>query len=106
MEYKFRNIITDNEGEFCPYGGMASEDVEGMLRPSGRRAEDVTAAEIQNAIIHALLLTQQLNIATRQTVPVRAEINSSPIPATSATCEGAGSPPSSTPLSAGLAPAS
>lgn len=46
---------TDNEGESCFYGGMASEDVEGMLRPLGRRAEDVTAAEIQNAIIHALL---------------------------------------------------
>jgi len=45
---------THDGGEICLYGDKTSEDVEGMRRPSGRRTEDVTAAEIQKAIIHAL----------------------------------------------------
>jgi very-short-patch-repair endonuclease len=51
---EFDGDETDDEGEDCLSRVGASEDVEGTTQSSGRRAEDVTATEIQNAIIHAL----------------------------------------------------
>ena len=51
---EFDGDETDDEGEDCLSRFGSSEDVEGTTQSSGRRAEDITATEIQNAIIHAL----------------------------------------------------
>jgi very-short-patch-repair endonuclease len=51
---KFNDNRIDDEDEDRLHKHGSLKDIEGTLRSSGRRAKDVTATEIQNAIIHAL----------------------------------------------------
>jgi len=51
---KFDGDETNDEDKNCLWNNGSSVDIEGRPQSSGRRAEDVSSAEIQEAIIHAL----------------------------------------------------